>query len=152
RRSGTTSASATSPGRRPEMFTGIVEELGRVRDLRLGKPARLSVAGRAVLADTTVGGSIAVNGCCLTAVELDDDGFVADLAPETLQRSTLGALSPGDPVTLERPLRLADRLGGHLVQGHVDGIGPVTGRAADGDGSSRLTVAAPPALLRHVVE
>jgi len=134
------------------VFTGIVEELGRVRDLRTEDPARLSVACRAVIADATVGGSISVNGCCLTAVELDDDGFVADLAPETLHRSTLGELSPGDPVNLERPLRLTDRLGGHLVQGHVDGIGTVTGRAGDGDGSCRFTVAAAPALLRHVVE
>jgi len=134
------------------VFTGIVEELGRVRARRVADPARLSVACRAVIADATVGSSIAVNGCCLTAVALDDDGFVADLAPETLARSTLGALTPGDPVNLERPVRLSDRLGGHLVQGHVDGIGTVTGRAADGDGSRRLTVAAPAALLRHVVE
>jgi riboflavin synthase len=134
------------------MFTGIVEELGHVRDLRRDDPARLSVACSTVLDDAVVGASMAVSGCCLTVVELDDGGFVADLAPETLQRTTLGDLSPRDPVNLERPLRLADRLGGHLVQGHVDGVGTVTGRAADGDGSSRLVVAAPPELLRHVVE
>ena len=134
------------------MFTGIVEELGRVRARRVADPARLSVACRAVIADATVGSSIAVNGCCLTAVALDDGGFVADLAPETLARSTLGALTPGDPVNLERPMRLSDRLGGHLVQGHVDGIGTVRARTADGDGSMRLAVDAPAPLLRHIVE
>ncbi len=134
------------------MFTGIVEELGRVRGFSREDPAELSVACRTVLDDAVVGASIAVSGCCLTMVELDDEGFTADLAPETLQRTTLGALAPGDPVNLERPLRLADRLGGHLVQGHVDGVGTVTGRAADGDGSDRLTVTAAPELLRHIVE
>ncbi len=134
------------------MFTGIVEELGRVRGSGREAPAELSVACRTVLVDAVVGASIAVSGCCLTVVELDDEGFTADLAPETRQRTTLGELSPGDPVNLERPLRLADRLGGHLVQGHVDGVGTVTERAADGDGSDRLTVAAAPELLRHVVE
>ena len=134
------------------MFTGIVEELARVRDLRRYGPARLSVACSAVLADAVVGASIAVSGCCLTVVELDDGGFVADLAPETLGRTTLGDRSAGDPVNLERPLRLSDRLGGHLVQGHVDGVGTVTRRAADGDGSCRLGVSAAPAVLRHVVE
>jgi riboflavin synthase len=134
------------------VFTGIVEELGRVRALRRDDPARLAVACRAVTADAAVGDSIAVSGCCLTVVDVDADGFVADLAPETLQRTTLGGLAAGDPVNLERPLRLTDRLGGHLVQGHVDGVGAVTGRAADGDGSCRLTVSADPALLRHVVE
>jgi riboflavin synthase len=134
------------------MFTGIVEELGRVRGLRRDGPARLEVEARAVVADATVGASIAVNGCCLTVVEVDDAGFAVDLAPETLDRSTLGGLEPGDPVNLERPVRLADRLGGHLVQGHVDGVGTVAGRTANGDGSVRLTVAATPGLLRHVVE
>ncbi|HEV3451917.1 MAG TPA: riboflavin synthase [Acidimicrobiia bacterium] len=134
------------------MFTGIVEELGRVRGLRRDGPARLEVEARAVVADATVGASIAVNGCCLTVVEVDDAGFAVDLAPETLDRSTLGGLEPGDPVNLERPVRLADRLGGHLVQGHVDGVGTVAGRAAERDGSVRLTVAATPGLLRHVVE
>jgi riboflavin synthase len=134
------------------MFTGIVEELGRVRRLRRDGPARLEVEARAVVADATVGASIAVNGCCLTVVEVDDAGFTVDLAAETLDRSTLGGLAPGDPVNLERPVRLTDRLGGHLVQGHVDGVGTVAVRAADGDGSVRLTVAAASGLLRHVVE
>jgi riboflavin synthase len=134
------------------MFTGLVEELGSVRDLRRDDPARLAVACRHVVADGSVGASIAVNGCCLTMVEVDDAGFTADLAPETLARTTLGALVAGDPVNLERPVRLTDRLGGHLVQGHVDGVATVVDRGADGDGSVRLTLAADPALLRHVVE
>ena len=134
------------------MFTGLVEELGRVRRLRRDDPARLEVAAGAVVADATVGASIAVNGCCLTVVEVDDTGFAVDLAPETVDRTTLGGLEAGDPVNLERPVRLTDRLGGHLVQGHVDGVGTVTGRAADGEGSVRLTVGAAPGLLRHVVE
>jgi riboflavin synthase len=93
-----------------------------------------------------------VNGVCVTVVELDDGGFAADLAAETLTRSTLGRLAPGDPVNLERPVRLADRLGGHLVQGHVDTVGTVVERAPVGDGSTRLAVRAAPPLLRYVVE
>ncbi len=133
------------------MFTGIVEELGTVRRISVD-PGRLAVACSAVTADAIVGASIAVSGCCLTVVELDDDGFEADLAPETLARTTLGSLAPGDPVNLERPLRLADRLGGHLVQGHVDGVGHVVDRVEDDDGSVRLIVAAPESVLAHLVE
>jgi riboflavin synthase len=134
------------------VFTGIVEELGQVRHLRRDDPGRLAVTCRTVVADATIGDSIAVSGCCLTVVELDDEGCTFDLLPETRRRTTLGDCSPGDPVNLERPLRLSDRLGGHLVQGHVDGVGTVTGRAADGDGSCRLSVSASPALLRHIIE
>jgi riboflavin synthase len=134
------------------MFTGIVEELGEVRVAPTGTPARLVVAADATLPDATTGASIAVNGVCLTVVARDDGTVTFDVAPETLDRSTLGDLRVGDPVNLERPMRLTDRLGGHLVQGHVDGVGTVTGRAPDGDGSVRLTVEAPPPLLRHIVE
>ena len=134
------------------MFTGIVEELGQVRVAPTGDPARLAVTADATRADATIGASIAVNGVCLTVVDLDDVGFAFDVAPETLTRSTLGDLRVGDAVNLERPVRLTDRLGGHLVQGHVDGVGTVTARTPDGDGSTRLTVRAPDTLLRHVVE
>ena len=82
-----------------------------------------------MLDDAELGASIAVNGCCLTVVELGDGWWAADAQVETLDRTTLGALAPGDPVNLERPVRLADRLGGHLVQGHVDGVGHVIARA-----------------------
>jgi riboflavin synthase len=135
------------------MFTGIVEELGRVRAVeRLDRSTRLAVGCTTVLDDATIGASLAVNGVCVTVVELDDAAFTADLAAETLARSTLGDLTVGDPVNLERPVRLSDRLGGHLVQGHVDAVGTVTERAPVGDGSTRLTVRAPRSVLRYVVE
>ena len=135
------------------MFTGIVEELGRVRTPPVaGDPARVVVAAQAVLADATIGASIAVNGVCLTVVAVDDETFTADVAPETLARTTLGRLTVDDPVNLERPVRLTDRLGGHLVQGHVDAVGTVTARVPDADGSTRLTVRVPEPLLRYVVE
>lgn len=98
------------------MFTGIVEEVGKVR--QAGR--RLAINCHNVLEDMTIGASIAVNGVCLTAVDIRPDGFFADLAQETLDRSSLGDLKTGDPVNLERPLSLATRLSGHLVQGHVD--------------------------------
>jgi riboflavin synthase len=125
------------------MFTGIVEELGSVarRD-----GSRLRLTARTVLDDVEMGASIAVNGCCLTAVAWGEDWWEADLSDETLGRTTLGTLAPGDPVNLERPVRLADRLGGHLVQGHVDAVGEVVAPAPD------LQVRMPPDLLRYVVE
>jgi riboflavin synthase len=112
------------------MFTGIVEELGRVLDRR---GTRLVVAARKALDGTDLGSSVAVNGVCLTVVERGSEALAFDLGPETLAVSALGDLTAGDPVNLERPLRMGDFLGGHLVQGHVDGIGIVTGaeRSAD---------------------
>jgi riboflavin synthase len=135
------------------MFTGIVEELGTVRSVVPNAGgARLEIVAKAVLEDATLGASIAVNGCCLTVVELLDDGWAADAVTETLDRTALGALATGDPVNLERPVRLADRLGGHLVQGHVDGVGTLRERVALPDGSTRMTFTAPAPVLRHVVE
>lgn len=125
------------------MFTGIVEELGSVERCENG---RLSVACKTVLADATLGSSIAVNGVCLTAVELRADGFSADLAPETLARTNLSDLKPGDPVNLERPLMLQTRLSGHLVQGHVDGTGVLELRDDQG-----ITVRVPKELDRLLV-
>src|SRR5512139_264508 len=111
------------------MFTGIVEELGSVvATVPLGDSARLSVHGPLVTADARHGDSIAVNGVCLTVVEVDGERFTADVMAETLRRSSLGALRPGDPVNLERAAQLSSRLGGHLVQGHVDGVGRVLAR------------------------
>ncbi|MFA5882266.1 MAG: riboflavin synthase [Acidimicrobiia bacterium] len=135
------------------MFTGIVEELGRVRAVtpRAGG-ARLELACTEVMIDASIGDSIAVNGCCLTVVELGDGWWAADAQIETLDRTTLGALAPGDPVNLERPLRLGDRLGGHLVLGHVDGVGEVTAVEPLPDGSTRVAVRAPEALARYLVE
>lgn len=108
------------------MFTGIVEEVGEVRRLeRTGPVARLEVAARVTTEGTAVGASVAVSGACLTVVERRPEGFAFELGPETLARTTLGGLRAGDPVNLERPLRLGGTLGGHLVLGHVDGVGRV---------------------------
>ena len=135
------------------MFTGIVEELGTVRAVVPNAAgARIEIAATTVLADAEVGASIAVDGCCLTVVALGDGWWAADAVEETLRRTCLGALHPGDRVNLERPVRLADRLGGHLVQGHVDAVGEVLERAQLPDGSARVRIGAPPTVLRYVVE
>ncbi len=135
------------------MFTGLVEELGRVRAVVPNATgARLEIEAATVLDDATLGASIAVNGCCLTVVELGECFWAADAVEETLARTCLGALAPGDPVNLERPVRLSDRLGGHLVQGHVDGVGHIRERTLLPDGSTRVVIEAPGHLLRYVVE
>jgi riboflavin synthase len=135
------------------MFTGIVEELGTIRaiDEREGG-VRVEVECAAVLEDAAMGASIAVNGCCLTVVELGEGWWGADAVTETLVRTSLGALAVGDPVNLERPLRLDDRLGGHMVQGHVDGVGELVDRAPLPDGSTRMRFRIPDHLLRYIVE
>ncbi len=134
------------------MFTGIVEATGTVRTLVSGKmSARLTVEADDFLAGVRVGDSLAVNGVCLTVTRLAGNAFEADLSIETLERTTLGRLRPGVAVNLEKPLALGDRLGGHLVQGHVDGVGRIEGRRRDGD-ARWLEIAAPPALMRYVVE
>lgn len=134
------------------MFTGIVEELGAVRSVTaMATGARLVIDASRVVEGARVGDSIALNGCCLTVVALDGGGWAADAVGETLARTNLGRLRAGDPVNLERPLRLGDRLGGHLVQGHVDATGTVRARGPQPDGSVRLRVDAPTGVLRHVV-
>lgn len=125
------------------MFTGIVEELGSVVSL---EGPRLRLSARTVLGDVSMGASIAVNGCCLTVVAWGADWWEADVSDETFARTSLGSLSPGDPVNLERPVRLDDRLGGHLVQGHVDAVGEVVRPVPD------LQIRMPERLLRYVVE
>ncbi|MEZ5381080.1 MAG: riboflavin synthase [Microthrixaceae bacterium] len=125
------------------MFTGIVEELGRL-ERRDGD--RVRVGATLVLDDVSLGDSIAVNGCCLTVVAHGDGWWEADISEETARRTNLGDLVVGDPVNLERPLRLADRLGGHLVQGHVDGVAKVLAPAPN------LEVAVPDGLGRYLVE
>ncbi len=125
------------------MFTGIVEEMGEVRALaRDGRRARLTVACLEVLVDATTGASIAVDGCCLTVAELGEEAFTADLMAETLRATSLGDLSAGDRVNLERPLAADGRFGGHVVQGHVDGVGTVVARDVE-PGTVFLTVEAP---------
>jgi len=124
------------------MFTGIVEELGTVRARDGG---RFTFGATVVVEDLKVGDSVAVNGCCLTVVEVGDGWWRADAVDETLARTNLADLQPGDGVNLERPVRLADRLGGHLVQGHVDDVGEIV------DAAPQLRVKAPSDLLRYVV-
>ena len=133
------------------MFTGIVEELGEVLDITdLGDSVRLTVRGPRVVEDAGHGDSIAVNGVCLTVVESDGSGFTADVMQETLDRSSLGALRAGSPVNLERPMRLDGRLGGHLVQGHVDGTGTVMDRSPSAHWDV-VRIALPTDLERYVV-
>ncbi|MBI2756653.1 MAG: riboflavin synthase [Chloroflexi bacterium] len=135
------------------MFTGIVEELGRIRGVDpRADGARLTIAARRVIEDATVGASIAVNGVCLTLVTHGEDWWTADAVAETLQITTLGLLKAGDRVNLERPVRLMDRLGGHLVQGHVDGVANVVDREPQGDGSTYFWLELPERLRRYVVE
>jgi riboflavin synthase len=133
------------------IFTGLVADLGRVTAVdATADGVRLSVQ-TALAGELGEGDSVAVNGVCLTATALADGGFSADVMHETLRRSSLAAVGEGATVNLELPLRAADRLGGHFVQGHVDGLGTV--RAVRQDGFARVvTVEAPPELLRYVVE
>lgn len=136
------------------MFTGIIEEVGTVRELRRqGSAIRISVHGPLVAADAELGHSIAVNGACLTVVELDREAgvFAADVAPETTRRTNLGTLRERSPVNLERSLRLGDRLGGHLVTGHVDGQGRLA-RIKPEENAIWLGFELEPALLRYVVQ
>ena len=137
------------------MFTGIVEELGTVKGIEIvrtewGDGARLSIAARKVLEGSYLGASIAVNGCCLTLVDRGNDSggawWATDMSVETLQRTSLASLRPGDRVNLERPLALGERLGGHLVLGHVDCSGEVVAPAPD------LVVRLPAAQMRYLVE
>jgi riboflavin synthase len=124
------------------MFTGIIEELGTVEAV----PPRLRVRCTTVMSDMTEGASIAVNGVCLTAVELRPGGFTADVAPETLRRTNLGDLRPGSRVNLERPLSPTGRLSGHIVQGHVDGTGEFVSLEPLGDDNWWLRIRVPEEL------
>ena len=130
------------------MFTGIVEEVGTVKSVGSGK---LTVAASAVLEGTRMGDSIAVNGACLTVSAMDAASFSVDVMPETLKRTNLGQLRTGSVVNLERALRVGGRVGGHLVQGHVDGTGKVVSLIPEG-GAVIARFAAPPEVLRYVVE
>ena len=134
------------------MFTGIVEELGRVVDLERGaQSARLTVEGPLVTADATHGASIAVNGVCLTVVEHGEGRFTVDVMAETLDRTSLGDLEPGDPVNLERAMPASGRFGGHVVQGHVDGTSRVLARTP-GDRWEVVRFGLPEQLARYLVE
>jgi riboflavin synthase len=133
------------------MFTGIIEELGVVQALDRGlQSAVLTILARRVVDGMNVGDSVTVNGVCLTAVRLTEQGFVVDVSPETLRVTALGTLTPGDGVNLERAMRLSDRLGGHLVSGHVEAVGRVVSRTPDGN-AVNLTIEAPREILRYCV-
>lgn len=135
------------------MFTGIIEELGTVDAFEPHTAgARLRIRCSTVLSDAAEGSSIAVNGVCLTALNIAANSFESDLAPETLRRSNLGDLKPGSRVNLERPVTPATRLSGHIVQGHVDATGELISMESLGDGNWWLNVRAPASLDRYLVE
>jgi riboflavin synthase len=134
------------------MFTGIVEERGVVDGLeRLADSARLTLRAPLVVSDAVHGASIAVNGVCLTVIRHDDQTFSADVMAETLERTALGSLAAGDPVNLERAVRADARLGGHIVQGHVDGIGHIVGRTPSAHWTV-IRIAVPADLAKWIVE
>ena len=130
------------------MFTGIVEEVGFVKNL---EGQRLVVQAHKVMAGLKLGDSIAVNGACLTVVQQEDNTFTVELSPETLRRTSLGVLSVGHGINLERPLAVSDRLGGHIVQGHVDATGSITSSKSDGD-CVILRIKSPKRLMPYIVE
>jgi riboflavin synthase len=133
------------------MFTGLIADLGRIETLDADAAGATVTIRTRLAGELGEGDSIAVNGVCLTATQVEGETFRTQAMPETLSRSSLGALGPGDAVNLELALRASDRLGGHVVQGHVDGVGVVRGIREDGF-SRVVTVAAGPELLRYVVE
>jgi riboflavin synthase len=129
------------------MFTGIIEEVGSIVSI---SPSVLTVAADKALHGMQLGGSVAVNGTCLTVTAFDSKSFSVNVMPETLQKTNLGLLKPGDKVNLERPMVLGGELGGHLVQGHVDGTGRVTSIVKEG-GAVRIRFEASPELMRYIV-
>jgi len=133
------------------VFTGIVEELGQVRALTKGRGAfRLTIAAKTILEDLVPGASVAINGACMTALDLRSDAFSCDVSPETARLTNLGALQPGDGVNLERAIRLSERLNGHLVSGHIEGMGRIRGKKQAGN-ALVLSISLPPKLLGYCV-
>ena len=130
------------------MFTGIVEEVGRVAELEAN---RMKVRASLVMEGQKLGDSISVNGACLTVVAIEERSFTVDLSPETLRRTSLGSLVPGGAVNLERPLAVSDRLGGHIVQGHVDATGRISSSKPEGD-SFILRIRSPKRMMPYIVE
>lgn len=130
------------------MFTGIVEEVGQVRSFQDGV---LTIQAKTVLPDTKVGDSVAVNGACLTVTRLLPSGFAVDVVPETLRKTNLGQLQPGAGVNLERAIAVGDRLGGHIVQGHVEGTAEIVSFTPDGADGLMAVYRAPRALMRYIV-
>lgn len=134
------------------MFTGLVEELGTVRAIARGqKSVRLTINADTVLEHTKLGDSIAVNGTCLTVVELASGWFTADVMPETVDRTVLAKLRPGDYVNLERTLRVGDRLGGHIVAGHIDEVGSIAAKEKN-DIAVLIRITASPEVMRYIIK
>ncbi len=134
------------------MFTGLIEEVGKVVSVRrTARAMKLAVGARTVLSETIVGDSICVSGVCLTVIELRPDQFVVDVVPETVKRSTLQWIGAGEKVNLERAMRADGRFGGHIVAGHVDGVGTVTRMVTD-DFAQIVTITSHPSVIRYVVE
>jgi len=133
------------------MFTGIVEELGKVKNIIRGsKSIKLTIECSKILRDAKIGDSISVNGICLTITELGSNAFTADVMPETMRKTNLDKLTSSEKVNLERALKLSDRLGGHIVSGHIDGTGTIIGRIEE-DNAIWITIEAPGAVLRYIV-
>ncbi|ACV63112.1 riboflavin synthase, alpha subunit [Desulfofarcimen acetoxidans DSM 771] len=134
------------------MFTGLVEELGVLQSVRHGAAsAQLNIAAGKITRGIKIGDSIAVNGVCLTAIKFGGQGFTADVMAETLSKTNLGNLKPGDRVNLERALSLGDRLGGHLVSGHIDGVGIIANKEIQ-DIAILITIKAPPEVMRYIIK
>lgn len=134
------------------MFTGLIEEIGKVHSIvKSAKSARITIKAKKVLEDIKLGDSICTNGVCLTVTCFDSEKFTVDVMAETMRRSNLENLSKGDEVNLERALRLSDRLGGHIVSGHIDGIGKIENYTKE-DNAVWITVAAPPDILKYIVQ
>lgn len=134
------------------MFTGLVEELGKVKAIARGvKSVRLTVTANKVTSDVALGDSIAVNGTCLTVVEYAEKWFTADVMPETVESTALAALKIGDTVNLERTLRVGDRFGGHIVSGHIDGVGTILAKDTN-DNAVVVRIKAGPEVMRYIVK
>jgi riboflavin synthase len=134
------------------MFTGLVEELGKIKNIARGaKSVQITVSTRLVLGDVKIGDSIAVNGTCLTVVDFTDGWFTADVMPETVERTALAGLKTGDAVNLERTLKVGDRFGGHIVSGHIDGIGTILAKEQN-DIAVIVKIEASPEVMRYIVK
>ena len=133
------------------MFTGIIEEIGIIRNIVKGsRSIKLTITAKKVLENTNLGDSIAVNGVCLTVTALGKDGFTADVMPESMSKTNMGRLKPGDRVNLERALTLSSRLGGHIVSGHIDGVGDIINMEKD-DNAVRVTLTSVPKVMKYIV-
>lgn len=133
------------------MFTGIIEEIGIIRNIVKGsRSIKLTITAKKVLENTNLGDSIAVNGVCLTVTALGKDGFTADVMPESMSKTNMGRLKPGDRVNLERALTLSSRLGGHIVSGHIDGVGDIINMEKD-DNAVRVTLTSVPKVMKYII-